>query len=119
MLAGVFGRVPRTITREETTMSLLFRLMRALFSAFFRIVFTALAFAVIAGGATLIVAYQQSHQWPPKALTDVVAGVIAVLSAYAAGLTVLVHEAVKGVEHVERDVVKGAEDLERETAGRR
>jgi hypothetical protein len=119
MLADVFGHSPRAIAREDTTMSLLFRLMRALFGAFFRIVFTALAFAGIAGGATLIVAYQQSHQWPPKTLTDVVAGVIAVLAAYAAALTVLVREAVKGVEHVEKDVAKGAEELEHEAAGRR
>jgi hypothetical protein len=99
-------------------MSLLFRLVGALFRAFFRVVLTALVFAALAGGATLGIAYQQSHQWPPKKLTDAAAIAIAVLAAYAAGLTVVVHEAVKGVEHVERDVVKGADELEHEAVGR-
>jgi hypothetical protein len=99
-------------------MSLLFHLLGALFRAFFKVVFTALAFGVVAGGATLGVAYQQSHQWPPKTLTDAAAIAIAVLAAYAAGLTAVVNEAIKGVEHVEQDVAKSAEELEHEPAGR-
>jgi hypothetical protein len=39
--------------------------------------------------------------------------------AYAAGLTMVVHEAVKGIEQVESDVVKGADEREHEAAGRR
>jgi hypothetical protein len=99
-------------------MSLLFRLLGAMFRAFFRVVLAGLLFAALAGGATLGIAYQQTHQWPPKTLTDAAAIAIAALAAYAAGLTVVVHEAVKGVEHVERDVVQGASALEHETAGR-
>jgi hypothetical protein len=87
-------------------MTLLLRLLGALFRAFFRVVFAALAFAIVGGGITLLIAYQQFHQWPPKILTDIVAGAIAVLAAYSAGLTVVVHEAMKGVERVEKDVVK-------------
>jgi hypothetical protein len=99
-------------------MSLLFHLLGALFRAFFRVVLTALAFAAMAGGATLGIAYQQTHQWPPKTLTDAAAIAIAILAAYAAGLTVVVHEVVKGIEQVGQDVAKGADELEHEPAGR-
>lgn len=87
-------------------MTLILRLLRALFRAFFRIVFTALIFAAIGAGATLLVAYQQNPHWPPTTLVIVTAAVIGVLAGYAAGLTTLVGEAVKGVEDAEKDVVK-------------
>jgi len=99
-------------------MTLILHLVRSLFHAFFSIVFTALTFGVIGGGGTLLVAYQQTHQWPPKTLVEVTAGVIAVLAAYAAGMTALVKEAIKGVEGVEKGVVTGVEDAEREVAGK-
>ncbi len=99
-------------------MTLVLHLLGVLVRAFFKVMFTAIGFGAVAGGATLAVAYQQTHQWPPKTLTDVAAGVIAVLAAYAAALTVVVREAIKGVEHVEQDVVKGAEEVEQELAGK-
>jgi len=103
-------------------MTLVFHLLRALFHAFFRITFSALICAGIGGGATLLVAYQQTGQWPPKTLTEVAAIAIAILGAYAGGLTMLVKEAVKGVATVEKGAIKGVEEeaagIEHEVAGK-
>ncbi|MBF6591348.1 MAG: hypothetical protein IVW57_12595 [Ktedonobacterales bacterium] len=91
-------------------MTLILHLAKAAFRAFFRIILTALASAAVAGGATLLVAYQTSRVWPPKTLTEVAAGAIAILAAYAGALTVLIKEAIKGVATVEQGVTKGVEE---------
>jgi hypothetical protein len=83
-------------------MTLIVHLVRAAFRAFFRLVVTVIVAAAVGVGGTLGVAYQQFHVWPPKTLTEVTAGVIGVLAAYAAGITVLVREAIAGVKDVER-----------------
>ncbi|HLY29803.1 MAG TPA: hypothetical protein VKQ36_02125 [Ktedonobacterales bacterium] len=88
-------------------MSIIGHIFASLFRAFFKILFTAIILAIIAGGLALGAAYTLTgHNWPPSILTDITAGVIAVLAAYAGGLTVLVQEAVRGVKTVERDVAK-------------
>jgi hypothetical protein len=91
-------------------------LIGAAFRAFFRLVATVIVAAAVAVGGTLGVAYQQAHVWPPKTLTEVTAGVIGVLAAYAAGLTVLVREALAGVKEVERgaahEVAEEMHDIE-------
>ena len=91
-------------------MILLKHLLGSFFRAFFRIVFTAIVCAVIAGGASLFLAYAMggSH-WPPTLLTEIAAIALAVLGAYAGGITVLVQEAVRGVKAAERDVVRAVE----------
>jgi hypothetical protein len=102
-------------------MTLIMHLARALFRAFFRILLSALVFAGIGGGATLLISYQQTGQWPPRTLTEAAAIAIAVLSAYAAALTVLIREAVKGVITVEKGAVQDVEhevaSVEREVTG--
>jgi hypothetical protein len=90
-------------------MSVIVHLIGAAFRAFFRILFTAIVCAGIGGGATLAVGYQQTGHWPPQTMNEVAAIAIALLSAYAGGLTVLVKEAVKGVATVEKGVVEGVE----------
>jgi ABC-type multidrug transport system permease subunit len=85
-------------------------LFSSLFRAFFRIVITALVAAVIAGAVALLLAYTMAGQhWPPTLLTEIAVIAIAVLAAYASGLTVLVQEAVRGVKAAERDVVRAVE----------
>ena len=90
-------------------MSIIGHLIGSLFRAFFRIVFTVIVMAIIGGGITLGVAYVMAgYHWPPSILTDIAAGVIGVLAAYAGGMTVLVQEAVRGVKAAERDITKAA-----------
>lgn len=57
----------------------------------------AVFFAVLAAGAAMLVAYEGTRQWPPTQLSDVTAAAFAVLTAYAAGLTVLLSESVKAL----------------------
>lgn len=90
-------------------MLLLRHLIGSLFRAFFRIMLTAIVFGVIAGGAALILAFAMGgRQWPPTTLTDIAVGAFALLMAYAAGLTVLLQEAVRGVKTAEREVARAA-----------
>ncbi|HUY75443.1 MAG TPA: hypothetical protein VMV29_01635 [Ktedonobacterales bacterium] len=82
----------------------------ALFRAFFRIAITAIIAAAIGGAVALFLAYTLAGQhWPPTLLTEIAAIAVAVLAAYASGMTVLVQEAVRGVKTAERDVVRAAE----------
>lgn len=86
------------------------QLFGALFRAFFRIVITAIVAAIIGGALALFLAYALAGQhWPPTLLTEVAAIAVAVLAAYASGMTVLVQEAVRGVKTAERDVVRAVE----------
>jgi hypothetical protein len=84
-------------------------LIPAAFRALFRMVFLSLLFAVIAGGITLGVAYENTPKWPPSTLTIVAAAVIAGLAGYATGLTTLIREVIRGLKDAERDVVHGVE----------
>lgn len=82
----------------------------ALFRGFFRIVITAIIAAAIGGAVALFLAYTLAgHHWPPTLLTEIAAIAVAVLAAYASGMTVLVQEAVRGVKTAERDVVRTVE----------
>ena len=96
-------------------MTLIFHLIKSLFHAFFKIAFTTLFFGVLAAGATLLVIYlNDGHLWPPTTLIEVAAAVIGVLAAYAAGLTMLMREAVRAALTVEHGVTKG---IEQEVSG--
>ncbi len=88
-------------------MTLIFHLIKSLFHAFFKITFTALFVGVLAAGATLLVIYMNDgHLWPPSTLIDAAAAAIGVLAAYAAGLTMLMREAVRAALTVEHGVAK-------------
>lgn len=105
-------------------MMLLVHLIKSLFHAFFKITFTALFIGVLAAGAVLLVAYlNDGHVWPPQTLIEVTAAAMGVLGAYAAGLTMLLREALRAALTVERGAVKGVErevvDAERDLAGAR
>jgi hypothetical protein len=90
-------------------MMLLSHLMKTAVRAFFRIILTFVVFGAIGVGASLLVAYQTTHVWPPSGLTVVIGGTIGVLLGYAAGLTVLVREAIGGVLTAEHDIAGGIE----------
>lgn len=104
-------------------MTLIVHLVKSLFGAFFKITLTALFIGAVLAGIVLLVAYQSDPIWPPKPLTEVAAGAIGVLAAYAAGLTVLLREAVRAALTVERGVIKGVEQevetIEHEVTGTR
>jgi hypothetical protein len=104
-------------------MMLIVHLIKSLFGAFFKITFTALFAGAVAAGGTLLVAYQHGQAWPPKTLTEAAAVTIGVLGAYAAGLTMLLREAVRAALTVERGAVKKVEQevegVEREVTGTR
>lgn len=87
-------------------MKVLGHLVKTLFRAFFRIFFTAILAAALAVGVGLLVAYEASHQWPPRHLADVVVAAVAILFAYAAALTVLVSEAVKALLYTTKEAEK-------------
>jgi hypothetical protein len=101
----------QTTTRQkgDTDLFALRRVNPAAIRALFRIVFFILLFAVVAGGITLAVAYENTPKWPPATLTIVAAAVIAALAGYAAGLTTLVREVIRGLKDAERDIVHGVE----------
>lgn len=78
-------------------MQLLGHLLKTIFRAFFRIIFSALFFAVLGGGITLLVAFGFTHHWPPDLLTIVATIAIGVLSGLVAGIGVLMREAVQAL----------------------
>ena len=90
-------------------MGILGRLIGFIFRAFFRIVFAAQLFAVISVGLVLLVSSVATGIWPPTTLTIIACLAIGVLAAYAAGMTVLVKEAVTAIHNAEKDVVKEVE----------
>ena len=103
-------------------MMLAVHLLKSLFRAFFKITFTGLVVGVLAAGAVLLVAYlNDGHVWPPQTLIAVAAAAMGVLGAYAAGLTMLLREALRAALTVERGAVKGVEhevvDAERVLVG--
>jgi hypothetical protein len=104
-------------------MTLILHLLKSFFGAFFKVTLTGLFLGAAAAGAALLVAYLNGHVWPPQTLTEVAAGAIGVLAAYAGGLTMLMREAVRAALSVEHGVVKGVEQevegIEREVAGTR
>jgi ABC-type Fe3+-siderophore transport system permease subunit len=105
----------RMFKKGASTMTLIFHLIKSLFRAFFKITFTALFVGVLAAGATLLVAYlNDGHVWPPRTLIEVAAAAIGVLAAYAAGLTMLLREALHAALTVEHGVAK---EVEQEVAG--
>ena len=93
-------------------MGILGRLIGVVFHAFFRIVFTGLLFAIIGGGAALLISFIVTKAWPPTTLTIVAAVAIGVLSAYAAGMTVLVGEAINAIRDAGHDVEKEVREVE-------
>jgi hypothetical protein len=90
-------------------MMLLSHLMKIAVQAFFRIALTFVLFGAIGVGLSLLVAYQTTHAWPPTVPTEIIGGTIGVLLGYAAGLTVLVREAIHGVRTAEHDIASGIE----------
>ena len=78
-------------------MGILGNLIKYIFRAFFRIVFSTLLFAIIGAGLSLLISYLVTKEWPPTPLTIVTIIVIGVLAAYAAGMTVLVSTAITAV----------------------
>jgi hypothetical protein len=105
-------------------MILIVHLLKSLFRAFFKITFTALFVGAFAAGALLLVAYlNDGHMWPPKAYIEGVAAAVGLLGGYAAGLTMLLREALRAaliVEHrAVRDVEQEVAGAERELAGLR
>ncbi|HEX6816966.1 MAG TPA: hypothetical protein VF120_01220 [Ktedonobacterales bacterium] len=104
-------------------MLIVFHLVRSLFGAFFKITLTALIMGAVFAGGALLVAYHFNPVWPPTTLTEITAGVIGVLAAYASGLTVLLREALHAAFALERGVIQGVEHeletLEREASGPR
>jgi hypothetical protein len=90
-------------------MMLLSHLIKTTVHAFFRIAFAVILSGAIGAGVSLLFAYQTTHVWPPTVITVIVAGIVGVLLAYAAGLTVLVREAIGGVRTAERDIKDGIE----------
>ena len=91
-------------------MMLLSHLIKTAIHAFFRIAFAVVLCGAIGAGVSLLFAYQTTHVWPPTVVTVIVGGVVGVLLAYAAGLTVLVREAIGGVRIAEHDIIS---DIER------
>lgn len=87
-------------------MKVLGHLLKTLFRAFFRIFFTAVLSAALAVGVGLLVAYEASHQWPPRHLVDVLIAIGAILFAYATALTVLVNEALKALLYTAKEAEK-------------
>ena len=93
-------------------MTLLGHLIKLAIRAFFSITFTGLLFIAIGVGVSLLVAYQTTRVWPPSIPEWVAVGAVGLLLGYAAGLTVLVREAVSGVEIAEHGIVEGVEQAE-------
>ena len=91
-------------------MMLLSHMIKTVIHAFFRIAFVVILFGAIGAGVSLLFAYQTTHVWPPSAITVIIAGLVGVLLSYAAGLTVLVREAIGGVRTAEHDI---KDDIER------
>lgn len=86
-------------------------IFKTIFRAFFRILFTALFCGLIAAGIGLLIAYEGNHQtwqWPPQQLTAIAVILVALLAAYAGGLTVLLGAAIKGLVDTARLAEKEA-----------
>lgn len=93
-------------------MGIIGNLIKFFFRAFFRIIFSSLLSAIIGAGLALLISFLVTNTWPPTTLTIAAAIVIAVLAAYAVGMTVLVGEAISAVRDAEQEVAKGVGELE-------
>ncbi len=93
-------------------MGILGNLIKYIFRAFFRIVLSSLFFAIIGAGLVLLVSSVATSTWPPTTLTIVACVVIGLLSAYAAGMTVLVGTAVGAIHDAEQGVAKDVHEIE-------
>jgi len=93
-------------------MGIIGNVIKFFFRAFFRIVFLSLLSAVIGAGLALLISFLVTNTWPPTTLTIAASVVIAVLAAYAVGMTVLVGEAIVAVRDAEQEVAKGVGELE-------
>ncbi len=60
--------------------------------------------AAIGGGAVLFVSYAYLHQWAPTILTDVTAGIIALLAGYAGWTTMILRAISRTVLGAEKAV---------------
>jgi hypothetical protein len=74
-------------------------------------IFLGLLSALVAGGITLAISYNNTPHWhwPPDTLTIIAAVAIGLLAGYAVALTTLVREVIQGVKDLEHDVVKDVE----------
>jgi hypothetical protein len=80
-----------------------------LFSAFGMAIF----FAAIGGGAVLAYSYMWERVWPPTLLTEVTAGVIAVLAGYAAATSIILRAIAQTVLGAAKAVEDEAEKVVR------
>ncbi len=100
-------------------------LIATAFRVFGRIVVTALFGAALGAGAVLLItAVVTRHwQWPPSQLTLVLLVGVAVLAAYAGGVTVLMIEAVRGLTEaaktIEHEAIAPLKAVEQELGGDR
>ncbi len=81
------------------------------FKAFWRILIAAVICAALGAAAVLLVIHQDTRQlqWPPRDHTALVALIgVAVLAAYAGGVTALMTEAVRALKEAARLVEKEA-----------
>ena len=89
---------------------------------FWHIVLTAVLCAALAAAVVVVVAEASIRQWPPSLLTEVAAGAVALLAAYAGGLTVLLGASVRGLldaaKLVEKEAVAPVKAVEQELEGR-
>jgi hypothetical protein len=93
-------------------MGIIGNIIKFFFRAFFRIIFSSLLAAIIGAGLALLISFLVTNIWPPTTLTIAAAIVIAVLAAYAVGMTVLVGEAIAAVRDAEKGVAKEVGELE-------
>jgi len=93
-------------------MGIIGNVIKFFFRAFFRIIFSSLLGVIIGAGLTLLISFLVTNTWPPTTLTIAAAIVIAVLAAYAVGMTVLVGEAITAVRDAEKGVAKEVGELE-------
>jgi hypothetical protein len=93
-------------------MGIVGKVIKFFFRAFFRIVFSSLLCAIVGAGLVLLISFLVTATWPPTTLTLATCLVIAILAAYAAGMTVLVGEAIAAVRDAEQELAKGVGELE-------
>ncbi|HEV7125952.1 MAG TPA: hypothetical protein VGN32_00740 [Ktedonobacterales bacterium] len=89
-------------------MRILGHLVSTTFHALGRMLVAGVLCAALAAGVTLLVAYTVTRQWPPTPLTEAAAIALAVLAAYASGLTVLFSASVRALVGAARAVEKEA-----------
>ena len=78
---------------------------------FFRVIFMAIIWGVLAAGVVLLLSAMWLKQgWPPPLTTDIIGGAIVLLAAYAGGTTTVLRAITRGLltvaKDVERDVGK-------------